>query len=130
LCVFIINVRGRDRARWTAQLRERIEIHEAGSPQFRLMKWRQTFDTVSYQRLFHPPDETTWTVVFPATTQIAVDRACSKSYIAVLEEEEKTKVRQDIQEIMERGDDKIWIDESQDLFEYPYKTWLVIARKK
>jgi len=130
IVAFAWNLEDRDRARWVAQLRERIEFHEAESPQFRLMKWRQAFDTASYQRLFHPPDETTWTVVFPVTTQMAVDRACSKSYIAVLEEEVKTKVKQDIQEIVERGDDKIWIDESLDLFEYPYKTWLVIGRKK
>jgi hypothetical protein len=94
------------------------------------MKWRQAFDTISYQRSFHPPDETIWTVVFPATTQIAVDRACSKSYIALLEEDDKAKVKQDVQEIVERGDDKNWIDESQGLFEYPYKTWLVTARKR
>ena len=94
------------------------------------MKWRQTFETVPYKQFFNSPEERTWPVVFPATRSIVIDRACSKSYIAVLDEQEKARVKRDVEEIVERGEDKVWIDEHADIFEYPYTTWLVIASKK
>lgn len=70
------------------------------------MRWRQTFETVSYQKFFEAPIEIIWPVVFPATADIVVDRACSKSYIAVLEEEERARVVEDVREILNRGDRK------------------------
>jgi hypothetical protein len=47
-----------------------------------------------------------------------------------LSEDEKASVAADIKDIVERGDDKDWIDESKGVFEYPYKTYVVISRKK
>lgn len=119
----------RDRAKWVAQLRDRIEQHEGGTPQFRLMLWRKVYETASYLKFFKEPVEKTWSVVFPATVDIAVNRACSKSYIAVLEEDEKSKVVNDVQEIVTRGEDRVWIDKGAGIFEYPYTTWLVLAHK-
>ncbi|KIL69790.1 hypothetical protein M378DRAFT_68458, partial [Amanita muscaria Koide BX008] len=130
IVAMVWNLEDRERARWVAQVRDRVESHEAGTPQFRLMKWRQTFKTVSYSQFFDSPEETTWPVVFPATRSTVIDRACSKSYIAVLDEQEKERVKRDVEEIVERGEDKVWIDEHAGVFEYPYKTWLVIASKK
>ncbi|KAK2466880.1 hypothetical protein APHAL10511_001138 [Amanita phalloides] len=125
---FLWNLEDRGRAKWVAQVRERIERHEAGSPQFRLMLWRQTFETTSYQKYFQAPVEKIWSVVFPATVDIAVDRACSKSYIAVLEDDEKENVTHEIKQIVDRGEDRVWIDEEAGVFEYPYQTWVVLAR--
>ncbi|KAF8625795.1 hypothetical protein AX15_005182 [Amanita polypyramis BW_CC] len=129
MVAFIWNLEDRDRARWVAQLRDRIESHEAGTPQFRLMQWRQAFETASYQNLFEKPIEKIWAVVFPTTVDLAVARACSKSYISVLEEGEKAKVVKEVTEIVERGEDRVWIDEGAGIFEYPYRTWLVLADK-
>lgn len=42
----------RESAGWVAQLRDRIERHEAGTPQFRLNLWRQAFHTPSYIKFF------------------------------------------------------------------------------
>jgi len=126
---FVWNLEDRSRARWVAQLRDRIERHEEGSPQFRLMLWKKVYGTPSYQKFFSESVEKIWPVTFPATADIVVNRACSKSYIAVLEENAKSKVANDVQEIVARGEDRVWIDEGAGIFEYPYQTWIVIAHK-
>jgi hypothetical protein len=126
LLFFII----RDGAKWVANVRDRIERHEQGTPQFRLGLWRQTFDTPSYQAAFEPPHEETWSYVLDGSLQIVTDRACSKSYIAVLPDEEKASVVSDIKNVIENATDKKWIDEQEGTFEYPYKTYVVVARKK
>ncbi|KAK1236523.1 hypothetical protein PQX77_000216 [Marasmius sp. AFHP31] len=127
---FIWNLEDRDRAGWVAQVRNRIETHEAGTPQFRLGLWRQAWDTASYQANFDPPEEKIWSYTLPATADLVKERACSKSYIAVLKDEERAKVLEDLDKILEEGRDREWIDEEQKIFHYPYQTFLVIARKK
>ncbi|TFY63469.1 hypothetical protein EVJ58_g3245 [Rhodofomes roseus] len=80
--------------------------------------------------LFQPPEEKTWTYALPGTRDIVVNRALSKSYVAVLPPDEKEKVVQDIDEILRKGEGRKWTDESQGIFEYPYGTLVVILRKK
>ncbi|KAL0570249.1 hypothetical protein V5O48_011711 [Marasmius crinis-equi] len=127
---FIWNLEDRDAAGWVAQLRNRIEQHEKGSPQFRLGLWRKAFDTTSYQASFDPPEEKTWAYTLPGTAELATERACSKSYIAVLSDEERAKLVEDLQEILKEGRDREWIDEEKKIFKYPYQTFVVISRKK
>ncbi|KAF7338279.1 Histone H2B [Mycena venus] len=94
-------------------------------------KWvAQAFDTAEYQKAFEPPQSQTWSAPLPASQDIVVDRACSKSYMAILPDDEKTKVREDLADIVKRGEDKVWINESEGIFEYPYKTDVVIAYRK
>lgn len=130
IVAFIWNLEDRVAARWVAQLRDRIELHEHGTPQFRLGLWRQTWDTPSYKANFQPPEENEWSYSLPGALDIVTDRAHSKSYIAVLSEHEKASVTADIKEIVERGDDKVWVDKSKGIFEYPYRTYVVISQKK
>ncbi|KAI0670308.1 S-adenosyl-L-methionine-dependent methyltransferase [Trametes maxima] len=130
IVAFIWNLEDRARAAWVAQLRDRIEQHESGTPQFRLGLWRATFTTPSYVKLFEPQEENVWDYVLPGTREIVINRAHSKSYIAVLEPDLKQKVDTDIDVILQRQDGLKWIDETQGIFEYPYQTFLVISRKK
>ncbi|KAI8998570.1 S-adenosyl-L-methionine-dependent methyltransferase [Trametes punicea] len=127
---FIWNLEDRNRAAWVAQLRDRIERHESGTPQFRLGLWRAAFSTPSYTANFEPPEENIWDYVLHGTRDIVVNRACSKSYIAVLSVEDKQKVIDDIDAILQRKEGLHWIDEEKGIFEYPYQTFLVISRKK
>ncbi|KZT67756.1 S-adenosyl-L-methionine-dependent methyltransferase [Daedalea quercina L-15889] len=126
----IWNLEDRDGAGWVAQLRDRIERHENGTPQFRLNLWRALFSTPSYTSSFQPHEEQTWKYHLSGTRDIVVNRALSKSYITVLPPDEKEKVVADIDEILRQGEGKKWIDESQGIFEYPYGTMVVIFRKK
>lgn len=59
-----------------------------------------------------------------------MDRALSKSYMAILPPEEKDKAVSDLKTILARGDDRVWVDKNQGTFEYPYKTYVVVSRKK
>lgn len=58
-----------------------------------------------------------------------LNRAFSKSYITVLPDDEKAKVKSELTSVIERGEGKVWTDENQGIFEYPYKTFLVIAER-
>ncbi|KAJ6481287.1 S-adenosyl-L-methionine-dependent methyltransferase [Mycena vitilis] len=127
---FIWNLEDRDAAKWVAQVRDRIERYENGAPQYRLGLWRQAYDTPAYQTAFEPAEEKTWTARLPATLEIVLDRASSKSYMAILPDDEKAKVRDELAAIVERGEDKVWQDEKAGIFEYPYKSEVVIARRK
>ncbi|PPQ80173.1 hypothetical protein CVT24_006569 [Panaeolus cyanescens] len=130
---YIWNLEDRDGAPWVARLRDTIEVHEKGTPQFRHMYWRATFSTPTYTSLFDPPSENVYTYTLTGTKESVVDRACSKSYIAVLEENEKKGVIQKIKDMLEeegREGRVKWIDEERGVFEYPYKCWVVVAQKK
>lgn len=94
------------------------------------MLWRQAFDTPSYQRFFEPPVERIWPYSLPSTIDIVIDRATTKSYIAVLPEDEKAKVKADVKAIVEKGEDKVWVDEGKGIFEYPYQCFVVVAQRK
>ena len=94
------------------------------------MYWRQTFDTPSYKREFNPPEEKTWSYTVHANKELVVDRVSSRSYFAILPDDKKSKVQQEIRKLVEQGHDKVWVDEAQGLFEYPYKTCIVIAHKR
>lgn len=117
-------------AAWVAQLRDRIEFHEGGTPQFRLELWRATFSTAGYTENFGPQEETVFSYKLLGTEQIVVDRACSKSYIAILPTDQKKQVVEDVKAIVRKGDGLVWTDREKGEFEYPYKTWAVIAKKK
>ncbi|KAJ7285789.1 S-adenosyl-L-methionine-dependent methyltransferase [Mycena rebaudengoi] len=98
---------------------------------FRLGLWRQAVrHRCLSERIPTPAGTGLATRALPANNDIVVDRACSKSYVAVLSEEEKEKVKDDLRAIIERGEEKVWINESEGTFEYPYKTYAVIAHKK
>jgi hypothetical protein len=120
----------RDAERWAAQVRDLIEQHEHGTPQFRLELWRAYFKTPQYEDGFGAPNEKTWSYHLEADEDIVVDRASSKSYISVLPPDEKARVQAGIREIVQRGDDLQWVDKERGLFKYPYKTWVVTSKKK
>jgi len=57
-----------------------------------------------------------------------MDRVLSKSYITALSEEEKEKLCAEIEAVLEEEENK-WIDESNGVFEYPYKTTVISMKK-
>jgi len=120
----------RDRAEWVGKIRDLVEVHEKGAPQFRHMRWKKTFDTEAYQRFFEPPKEESWSYHITGSKESAVDRASSKSYIAVLPDNEKKEVQDKIRKIVDEDTSKVWINESEGTFEYPYKSYVVVCHKK
>jgi ubiquinone/menaquinone biosynthesis C-methylase UbiE len=124
------NLEDREAVAWIAQLRDRIEKHEEGTPQFRLELWRAAFEQPNYKDLFEAPTEKQWPYIIPGTAEITIGRACSKSYIAILPEDKKKQVQEDIKAILDRGDDMKWIDREQGVFEYAYRSYVVVFKKK
>lgn len=112
-----------------AQLRDTYEKFENGTPQFRLNLWRATFSTPSYTRLFESPQEDLWKWTLTANRDLVVDRVCSKSYVAILADDQKEQVKKDIGTIVDRGDGLVWIDKEKGTFEWPYYTHAVTWRK-
>ncbi|KAI0035092.1 S-adenosyl-L-methionine-dependent methyltransferase [Vararia minispora EC-137] len=129
ILVLIWNLEDREGAAWVAQLREIYEARENGTPQFRLGLWRAVFDTPNYKSSFVDTQEEIFAYTLEGSLEIVTDRVQSKSYITMLEQNEKAKVIEQIREIIERGDGKKWIDEGKGIFEYPYKTLVVIAKR-
>jgi hypothetical protein len=95
-----------------------------------LFLWRQAFDTASYKKFFLPHVEKIWNYMLETTLERTVDRACSKSYIAILPDDKKAAVRKDVAAIVTEGKDKVWTDELKGTFEYPYRCYVVLAQKK
>lgn len=120
---------------WVATLRPLYEKYEEGAPQFRQGLWRATFDPAvspKYPTLFEPPVEETFDWVIPTTKDAVVERVKSKSYITVLAMEKKEEyagLEAEVKEVLNR-EEKSWIDEAGGVFEYPYQSTVVIARKK
>jgi hypothetical protein len=61
---------------------------------------------------------------------MVINRAMSKSYIAVQPEDIKATIKVSITEVVDRGDGKQWIDGDKGLFEYPYRTLVVVFQRK
>jgi len=126
----IWNMEDRDAARWVSKLRDVYEPYDEGTPQFRLMLWRDTFECATYKAHFLPPEEPTFPWIIQTTKEGVVDRVLTKSYIATLPEDEKKKVMRQVEAIVDEGTDRVWIDREKGVFEYPYKTYLVIMKQK
>ena len=77
-----------------------------------------------------PAEEKSWVYSLPSTADTVISRALSKSYIAILPDDAKNSVAEDIKQILEEGQDLVWTDQSQGLFEYPYTTQVATAVKK
>lgn len=120
----------RDKAGWLAQLRGSIESHDKGTLKTHINHTRQACNLPSYKNVFQPPEEKQWGFTLSGTVDLCINRALSSSSVAILSEQEKALVKKDVQEIVAKGDDKIWIDQEQGVFEWPYKTLLFISHRK
>ena len=74
--------------------------------------------------------EETWAYTLTGSLDIVINRALSKSFIAILDDARKKDVIAGIKEIIEQSDEKTWIDKEAGTFEYPYKTLAVVIKRK
>ncbi|KAF8910963.1 methyltransferase type 11 [Gymnopilus junonius] len=83
IVALVWNLEDRLRDKWAAQIRDLIEVHEQGTPQYRHNYWRQVFETPPYKQSFEPPKEQRWSYYLTGTKDSAVDRALSKNEMTV-----------------------------------------------
>jgi hypothetical protein len=115
----------RETAGWVARVCDRMRVHANDTPLFSLDRLREAFSS-----LFHPHEEKVCPYHPPATDEIVTERAMSWSYITILPPDEKAKFVEDVKGILERGDGKVWINKEEGTYQYPYKTRVVVSRKK
>lgn len=124
----------RDKAAWVAELRDLVESYaDPDSLSHRTGQWKKYFTTSTYPQLFEPPTQIEgFDFVLPANLDITAERVLSKSPVTVQSEEVKKEVVEKVKEIIERGDGLVAMsgEEGKGLFEYPYKTLVVVSRRK
>jgi len=91
--------------------------------------WRQFLDTPSYQKLFGTSEEVIWKYVLPVTVEGVVTRELTRSYISALPEGEREIVTNNVRSVLE-AEQKIWVNEEEGIFEYPYRTTVISKRAR
>lgn len=104
-------------------------MHEQGTPQYRLGLWRATFSTKSYIDLFDKEEDLVWSYVLPTTVEGVIDRVRTKSYITTLEGPAQAQVVETVKRILDE-EPRAWVNEADGVFAYPYKTTLIVMKKK
>lgn len=117
---------------WLSQVYELIDTYKTHDQMsFHTEQWRNFFNTPTYSRLFDPPTiKEEWPSIRPVTKESVVQMSMTASMIAVQTDETKRQIKAELDEILERGEEKKWIDEGNGVFESPYKTLVAVARKK
>ncbi|KAG8941350.1 hypothetical protein FRC04_004596 [Tulasnella sp. 424] len=113
---------------WVAANRKAYEAYEQGTPQFRLGLWRKMYEVPAI-RFFSRQEEREVTWTLPTTVDRVVERVFTKSYVAVLDQDEKDKLRTAIKANTEKGEGRTWLDKEQGIFEYPHKNLVVLLTK-
>jgi len=129
--VFLVwNRESKDMPAWVSQLKELQEPYKKGIQQQPEGQWRTLFERPSYQSHFQPAEETIWPHSLPGSLETSTNLAMTFSYIAILPEEEKLKLKENMAAIIKRGDGMVWIDEKEGLFECPIETLLVTLSRR
>jgi hypothetical protein len=111
-----------------------LVLLSSSSPQYRLLLWHAAFSAPSYAPNFLPPEHTFHTYSNASTPTACINRALSKSYTSILPAEEKKALADELREILDRGDGMTVVKEAEGgeekVFDYPYKTEVVVIRRR
>lgn len=88
------------------------------------------YDTPAYTRSFGPAADTHFKFDVPVTQELVTERCLSYSSILNLPEDRKEGVKKELKKIIEEGEGKVWINQKEGIFEYPYTTEVVIFHRK
>ncbi|KAK6355539.1 hypothetical protein TWF696_004638 [Orbilia brochopaga] len=115
---------------WVPHVRDAYEAHEQGTPQYRLGLWKAIFEMDEFRENFgrdYEYVEVKWTL--PTSADGVVERVMSKSYITALGETDRAAVERRVRDVLTR-EEKVWVDEKDGMFEYPYATDLYVIWRK
>lgn len=88
------------------------------------------FKSSLYAPNFEPVEEKEIQHSFPSTPAGVTNRVLSWSAIAPLNNVEKEKVEVEVEDIIKRGEDLVWIDRDKSLLQFPHDCLAVILRRK
>ncbi|KAF7724814.1 hypothetical protein EC973_000699 [Apophysomyces ossiformis] len=123
-CIILIWNMESPRSKWVAKLRQIYERYSDSVPQYFKGGWKKVFETEQANALYDLPLK--YTVLsndFPADKDTVWSRITTKSYIAVVSEDEREKLRQEIFAVLE--DPEYGFDGI-----YPHETDLYWASKR
>lgn len=124
------NMEDRDNKKWVASARDIYEKYDAGTPQYRLGKWKALFDTDAYRTHYKGVDYNKYLRHLPLSLQGYKDRQSTKSFINILPPKEKEELLEHLAQYIALQPDVDWIDKEKDTFYIPYSTDLFIIHLK
>lgn len=101
--LLIWNMESQERSEWVARIRELYQAYDSAAPQYRKNRWQNVFKLSSIHDLFQLPLQHQQ-FIFDTTDTKRNDiwtRVKSKSYIAVLDEQEQQKLFEKIDAVLE-----------------------------
>ncbi|KAJ7100644.1 S-adenosyl-L-methionine-dependent methyltransferase [Mycena belliarum] len=123
------NAEDREAAQWLSQCRERAERDDKGAPNWRSGHWRELYSAPSYVKSFNPPEEKIFRYDAVGTVGDIVRRGLTSSRVAILTDAQKEAFARDVEDIVQRGDGKVWVDEEKGTFVYPHMIPVVISER-
>ncbi|KAI8642889.1 S-adenosyl-L-methionine-dependent methyltransferase [Parasitella parasitica] len=131
LVVLIWNMESRERSAWVAKLRDLYEVYDASAPQYRMGYWKNVFLTRAAQELYALPlQHRRFTFDVPAKRDHIWPRIMSKSYIAILDQDSREKLHQDVKTVLEDPQHSLPENGSDQEFIYCHDTDMYWTYKK
>ncbi|KAI5123348.1 hypothetical protein M0805_001769 [Coniferiporia weirii] len=130
---FCWNLQDRKKYAWVQQLDDICTPYQSGSLDYwgvTFREWRRMFELPSYKANFTEPEETTISSVEHRTLELVVLHAYTGSGVAILSDEEKQKVGERIKAIVLRGDDLVWVNEKEGIFEVPFASPVINIQRR
>lgn len=92
--------------------------------------FRGVYKSPLYDVNFEPAEEKEIQHYIPSTPKGVTNRVLSWSAIAPLSAEEKERVKEDVANIIKRGDELVWIDKDKCILQFHHDCLAVIIRRK
>ncbi|CAO3650145.1 unnamed protein product [Cunninghamella blakesleeana] len=128
--LLIWNMESKKNTRWVEEIRKLYEVYDAEAPQYRKGTWKKVFETDEAKSLFELPfHQKEFDYQMPFLRDLIYPRISSKSYIAILSDDKKEKLRQDIETVLDNPDFDFKADKDG-RFIYPHETDLVWCQRK
>ncbi|KAI8081819.1 S-adenosyl-L-methionine-dependent methyltransferase [Gilbertella persicaria] len=103
--VLIWNMESQERSDWVASIRKLYEKYDAGAPQYRKGAWRNVFETEEAKSLYTLPlQHKQFKNDFLVKREQIWSRILSKSYIAVLDQQEADALHKQIETTLDKFD--------------------------
>ncbi|KAG1441213.1 hypothetical protein G6F56_011582 [Rhizopus delemar] len=100
--IFMVwNTEARDRSEWISKLAKLWEDYELAIPLHHNNNWQKVFETDQAKELYQLPlHHKQWFMDKPTTRSHLWTRVMSKSYVAILDDDKKRKLKQDFEQLL------------------------------
>ena len=93
-------------------------------------RWRAAFELPIYKDNFGDPVEVTFRFVTPSTIESVWARCKSWSAVGAMPDETKERMRDELEKIIKKGNNVVYVDKDAGIFEVPSVVPVVIMKRK